>query len=65
MKAKVSDTVKFKPKSLGTGIVRWLPDEDEPDYPSDNMYTIELVNGNTIRCTDQYFEVTEEEEEEE
>ena len=64
MKAKVNDTVKFKAKSLGNGTVRWLPDEDEPDYPSDNMYTIELVNGNTIRCTEQYFEVIEEEEEE-
>jgi len=61
MKAKVNDTVKFKAKSLGNGTVRWLP---EPDYPSDNMYTIELVNGNTIRCTEQYFEIVEEEEEE-
>ena len=64
MKAKVNDTVKFKANSLGNGTVKWLPDEDEPDYPSDNMYTIELVNGNTIRCTEQYFEVVEDEEEE-
>lgn len=65
MEAKVNDIVKFKAKSLGNGTIRWLPDEDEPDYPSDNMYTIELVNGNTIRCTEQYFEVVELEEEEE
>ena len=64
MKAKVNDTVKFKANSLGNGTVKRLPDEDEPDYPSDNMYTIELVNGNTIRCTEQYFEVVEDEEEE-
>ena len=64
MKAKVNDTVKFKANSLGNGTVKWLPDEDEPDYPSDNMYTIELQNGNTIRCTEQYFEVVEPEEEE-
>jgi len=62
MEAKVNDIVKFKAKSLGNGTIRWLPDEDEPDYPSDNMYTIELVNGNTIRCTEQYFEIFEEEE---
>ena len=32
MKAKVNDTVKFKANSLGNGTVKWLPDEDEPDY---------------------------------
>ena len=33
---------------------------DETDFPSDNMYTIELPNGNTIRCTEQYFTKVEE-----
>lgn len=60
MKIKVNDEVKFKAGSLSNGIVKYLPDADEPDFPSDNMYTIELPNGNTIRCTEQYFTKVEE-----
>ena len=59
MKIKVNDEVKFKASSLSNGIVKYLLD-DEPDFPSDNMYTIELPNGNTIRCTEQYFTKVEE-----
>lgn len=60
MKIKVNDEVKFKASSLGNGTVKYLPEPDEPDFPSDNMYTIELPNGNTIRCTEQYFTKVEE-----
>jgi|TARA_Y100000361_G_scaffold62471_1_gene54909 hypothetical protein len=51
MKAKINDEVKFKASSLSDGKVVAVPDEDT------NMYTIEFENGNTIKCTEQYFEV--------
>ncbi len=51
MKAKINDEVKFKASSLRDGKVVSVPDEDT------KMYTIEFENGNTIKCTEQYFEV--------
>ena len=37
MKVKINDEVKFKAGSLSNGVVKYLPEPDEPDFPSDNM----------------------------
>jgi len=50
-KPKLKDEVKFKANSLQDGIIVDVPDEDTI------LYKIEFASGNTIRCTEHYFEV--------
>ena len=50
MKYKLNDKVQFKANSIDGGKVVGLPDEDT------NMYAIELMSGNIIRCTEHYIE---------
>ncbi len=50
-KPKLKDAVKFKANSLQDGIIVDVPDEDTI------LYKIEFASGNTIRCTEHYFEV--------
>ena len=49
MKYKVNDKVQFKANSVDGGTVVGIPDEDT------HMYTIELISGNIIRCTEHYI----------
>jgi len=49
MKYKVNDKVQFKANSIDGGKIVGLPDEDT------NMYVIELMSGNIIRCTEHYI----------
>ena len=49
MKYKVNDKVQFKANSIDGGKIVGLPDEDT------NMYSIELVSGNIIKCTEHYI----------
>ena len=50
MKYKINDKVQFKANSIDGGKVISLPDEDT------NMYSIETVSGNVIRCKEHYIE---------
>ena len=49
MKYKINDKVHFKANSIDGGKIVRLPDEDT------NMYVIELMSGNIIRCTEHYI----------
>ena len=49
MKYKINDKVQFKANSIDGGKIVGLPDEDT------NMYSIELVSGNIIKCTEHYI----------
>ena len=49
MKHKINDKVQFKANSIDGGKIVGLPDEDT------NMYVIELMSGNIIRCTEHYI----------
>ncbi len=49
MKYKLNDKVQFKANSIDGGKVVSLPDEDT------DMYSIETISGNIIRCTEHYI----------
>ena len=49
MKYKINDKVQFKANSIDGGKIVGLPDDDT------NMYSIELVSGNIIKCTEHYI----------
>tara|TARA_R100001377_G_scaffold64655_1_gene40160 strand:+ start:499 stop:678 length:180 start_codon:yes stop_codon:yes gene_type:complete len=58
MKYKINDEVQFKANSVDRGKVISFEEET-------SMYSIELLGGNVIRCTEHYITEPKPDEEEE